>query len=148
MSSTAMTYGNLALSIEGIEPVDPRPHFEVVDGGYAVSWDYRGLGSAPSQRTMRPLVISVAISAVLVLTLFGLFLYGEISAQWAYDSAVAATVQEEFSVRAGDTLWSIAEEHPIPGLNTADTVSVISEWNNLDGGCLHVGECLLVPAAS
>lgn len=148
MSSTAMTYGNLALSIEGVEVADLRPRFEVVDGGRAASKPCHGIEPVLFRHATRSLIISVTISAVLVFILFGLFLHGEILAQGAYDSAVAATSREEFSVRAGDTLWSIAEEHPISGLNTADTVNVITEWNDLDGACLHIGERLLVPAVS
>jgi hypothetical protein len=46
------------------------------------------------------------------------------------------------------TLWDLAREHPIPGLSTAETVSLIRERNGMADASLAVGESLEVPIGS
>ncbi len=48
-------------------------------------------------------------------------------------------------VRSGDTLWSIASEHPVAGLETARTADLIAEMNNFEGAALREGSAILVP---
>ena len=47
----------------------------------------------------------------------------------------------------GDTLWTIASKHPIPGLPTAQAVDVIAKLNALEGARLPAGTVLQVPSA-
>lgn len=148
MNQVALTYGNLALSLENTETVAPRPRFEVVNGGRASVHGSRPDVLASISHAKCPLPLAIAFSLGLAVVLLGSFLYCEISAQNVYESALASTSQVELSVQSGDTLWAIAEAHPISGLSTADTANVISEWNDLEGACLQAGELLLVPAAS
>ncbi|MBQ6394768.1 MAG: LysM peptidoglycan-binding domain-containing protein [Atopobiaceae bacterium] len=61
------------------------------------------------------------------------------------DSAWNAVSLEEVVVLPGDTLWGIAEEHPVEGLTTEQLVHCIEEENGLSGAFLSVGERLLVP---
>lgn len=49
-------------------------------------------------------------------------------------------------VETGDTLWSLAREHPARGLNTAETVELIRDLNSADTANLIVGSEILVPA--
>lgn len=44
------------------------------------------------------------------------------------------------------TLWALAQDHPIPGLSTADTVALIRESNALQSATIHEGQVLRVPA--
>jgi hypothetical protein len=53
---------------------------------------------------------------------------------------------ETVRISSGDTLWSIASEHPVTGLDTAGTVDLIGEINDLDGSELVAGDTVLVPA--
>jgi hypothetical protein len=53
---------------------------------------------------------------------------------------------ETVRISSGDTLWSIASAHPVPGLDTAATVDLIAELNGLDGFTLVAGDTVLVPA--
>lgn len=53
--------------------------------------------------------------------------------------AVSVRVQE------AQTLWTLAEEHPIDGRSTEQTVETIRRLNGLEGNTLAVGTQLLVP---
>lgn len=57
----------------------------------------------------------------------------------------AATPSVQVNVEPGDSLWSLAREHPIPGLSTNEVVSRIRELNDLDSSLLRPGEQLMVP---
>ena len=43
------------------------------------------------------------------------------------------------------TLWSLAGEHPIDGMSTAQTVEYIQRINERSDSTLRVGEVVLVP---
>lgn len=49
-------------------------------------------------------------------------------------------------VRQADTLWGVAASHPVDGLDTAQTVSLIQEINDMSDSALAAGQILLVPA--
>lgn len=65
----------------------------------------------------------------------------------ARNEALAGIAVEEVVVQPGDSLWQIAEAHPVAGVSTPDLVSYISETNSLPNANLNVGQHLLVPAA-
>jgi len=48
-------------------------------------------------------------------------------------------------VRTSQTLWDIAQTHPVPGNTTAQTVEVIRSLNNMSTSTLHVEQLLEVP---
>ncbi|PKQ10343.1 MAG: hypothetical protein CVT69_00260 [Actinobacteria bacterium HGW-Actinobacteria-9] len=49
-------------------------------------------------------------------------------------------------VRPTDTLWRVASTYPVEGLDTAQTVSLIQELNEMSDSGLAAGQVLLVPA--
>ena len=49
-------------------------------------------------------------------------------------------------VHTGDSLWSLAEEHPVEGLTTQETSDMIRSVNHLERGSLDAGAVLKVPA--
>ena len=51
----------------------------------------------------------------------------------------------EVTVVPGDTLWGIANQHQIDGIDTSEVVRWIEEVNHIDGGVIHVGQNLTVP---
>lgn len=64
------------------------------------------------------------------------------------DAAVApGTAVELISVEQGDTLWSIAESHPIEGLTTRQCVQWIAASNGIEGSVIVPGQAIAVPAA-
>ena len=69
------------------------------------------------------------------------------ASQRAFDTASANVSRAVISVQSGDTLWDIAEEHPVSHLSTSDTVALIRSWNGLTSSELSIGMDLLVPAS-
>lgn len=49
-------------------------------------------------------------------------------------------------VGAGDSLWEIAQEYPVEGLTTGETVDLLSELNGLENATISAGSSLKVPA--
>ena len=48
-------------------------------------------------------------------------------------------------VGAGDTLWTVAQQHPVVGMSTAQTADLIARANAVEGGLIHPGDTLLAP---
>ncbi|MGI6229564.1 MAG: LysM peptidoglycan-binding domain-containing protein [Tractidigestivibacter sp.] len=71
------------------------------------------------------------------------------------DAAISAQSQQALSqistcsviVQPGDSLWSIAESHPVDGLSTSQVVTWISQKNSLDNSSLQPGQTISVPQA-
>ncbi len=53
----------------------------------------------------------------------------------------------EVTVAPGDTLWGIASQHSVDGIDTSDVVRWIEEVNHVEGGVIHVGQNLTVPTS-
>lgn len=51
-------------------------------------------------------------------------------------------------VQPGDTLWSVAQSNPLPGMTTAETADHIATINGYDASRLAVGSSILVPVSS
>jgi LysM repeat protein len=49
-------------------------------------------------------------------------------------------------VGAGQSLWSIATEHPMPGMSTQQAVDAIKRANHLEGSTIAEGSTLRVPS--
>ena len=49
-------------------------------------------------------------------------------------------------VHSGDNLWTIAENNPIKGLSTFETVQYLKNINQLDESIISPGDILLVPS--
>lgn len=67
------------------------------------------------------------------------------SEQRAFDSALASSSRQTITVKAGDSLWSIAEAYDIEGLSTRQTSDIIRAWNDLETSTLQPGDTLVVP---
>ncbi len=59
-----------------------------------------------------------------------------------WDSTVTVKVGET------ETLWGLAQAHPLRGFTTAQTVAAIKEENGLDRSDLQAGQLLKVPSDS
>ena len=62
------------------------------------------------------------------------------------DTSVSAGTQT-IRVQASQTLWGIAQAHPVPGNSTAQTVDMIRALNNMNASTLHAEQLLEVPVS-
>ena len=126
MNATNMVQGNLALKLE--TPAEPT--FTVVQGG-------------------RSLKVSTIVALAVAFTLFFVLATSIFSARHAaYAESVSNVTYETVRVQSGDSLWSLAQEHPIEGLSTQETSDMIRNVNHLEHGSLDAGAHLKVPARS
>ena len=50
-------------------------------------------------------------------------------------------------VRAGDSLWTVAAQHPVEGMSTAQLVDLLANANGLHGRGVRPGQTIVVPEA-
>lgn len=81
--------------------------------------------------------------AVVLMLLVALFAVAWLSGR----STSASAPVRQVRVEAGDTLWSLAKSHPLPGQSTAETVRVLVELNDIDASTLVAGTVVSVPDA-
>jgi len=94
----------------------------------------------PSLEHMRLLVLRMLVLAATVGMVFLL-----LTSAGADEPASLAT--RDHVVASGDTLWDIASEVADEGADLRHTVAWIIELNELDGGTIHPGDVLILPAA-
>ena len=149
MNATDMVQGNLALKLE----TPAAPAFTVVKGGRS---GFQTLPGKPahSQRVAKTsapaaLKVSTIVALAVALTLFFVLATSIFSARHAaYAESVSNVTYETVRVQPGDSLWSLAQEHPIEGLSTQETSDMIRSVNHLERGSLDAGAHLKVPARS
>ena len=149
MNATNMVQGNLALKLE----TPATPAFTVVKGGRS---GFQTLPGKPVRSqcvatTSAPVALKASTIAALAvaLTLFFVLATSIFSARHAaYAESVSNVTYETVRVQSGDSLWSLAQEHPIEGLSTQETSDMIRNVNHLEHGSLDAGVHLKVPARS
>lgn len=149
MNATDMVQGNLALKLE----TPAAPAFTVVKGGRS---GFQTLPGKPVRSqcvatTSAPVALKASTIVVLAvaLTLFFVLATSIFSARHAaYAESVSNVTYETVRVQSGDSLWSLAQEHPIEGLSTQETSDMIRNVNHLEHGSLDAGVHLKVPARS
>lgn len=149
MNATDMVQGNLALKLE----TPAAPAFTVVKGGRS---GFQTLPGKPVRSqcvatTSAPVALkaSTIVALAVALTLFFVLATSIFSARHAaYAESVSNVTYETVRVQSGDSLWSLAQEHPIEGLSTQETSDMICNVNHLEHGSLDAGVHLKVPARS
>lgn len=149
MNATDMVQGNLALKLEA----PAAPAFTVVKGGRSGFQTLPGKPSRSQRVTTAsaPAALKASTIAALAvaLTLFFVLATSIFSARHAaYAESVSNVTYETVRVQSGDSLWSLAQEHPIEGLSTQETSEMIRSVNHLEHGSLDAGAHLIVPARS
>ena len=119
-------------------------------GSQAHACRYRPTASdvARDQRLhLRDVVVGVALALVLAAAacLAAGLVRGHASVASAAQEQVAF---ESVAVQSGDTLWELAEAHPVRGLTTQEVVSLVSERNGLAGSVIQPGQVIQVPRAA
>ena len=149
MNATDMVQGNLALKLEA----PAAPAFTVVKGGRS---GFQTLPVKPARSqcvatSSAPVALKVStiVALAVALTLFFVLATSIFSARHAaYAESVSNVTYETVRVQSGDSLWSLAQEHPIEGLSTQETSDMIRNVNHLEHGSLDAGAHLEVPARS
>lgn len=119
------------------------PHLIVYCGGAPDSGMVRQTQIASRKRThgIAVVVVSFAVVVAVALAIAGLDSLRVARGTELVDVAPHETIR----VGAGDSLWSLAEEHPVPGVETRLVASWIKDENGLDNSSLKIGESLVVP---
>ncbi len=149
MNATDMVQGNLALKLE----TPAAPAFTVVKSGRS---GFQTLPGKPVRSqcvatTSAPVALKVStiVALAAALTLFFVLATSIFSARHAaYAESTSNVTYETVRVQSGDSLWSLAQEHPIEGLSTQETSDMIRNVNHLEHGSLDAGAHLKVPARS
>lgn len=147
MNATNLVQGNLALKLE----VPAEPTFTVVQGGRS---RFQPVAVMPdrAQHTVvaaAPVALkaSTIVAFAVAFTLFFVLATTVFTARHAaYADSVSNVTYVTVRVHAGDSLWSLAEEHPVEGLSTQETSDMIRSVNHLERGSLDAGAVLKVPA--
>lgn len=113
-----------------------RPKFKVIEGG---------LNRHEARRCDVIGVVAMAVVALVVFT--GAWLVTDRMTEARVQNAFGASSYETITVVNGDSLWSIAESHPVSGCTTQQVVSHIREENGLESSYLVAGAKLVVPSA-
>lgn len=149
MNATELVQGNLALKLE----TPAVPAFTVIKGGRS-GFQAQSAKPACSQcaaAASAPVALkaSTIVAVAIALTLFFVLATSIFSARHAaYAESVSNVTYETVRVQSGDSLWSLAQEHPIEGLSTQETSDMIRSVNHLEHGSLDAGAHLKVPARS
>jgi hypothetical protein len=53
---------------------------------------------------------------------------------------------QSLKVHGGDTLWTLASQHPVKGMSTAEVVDMLAQSNGLAGYSLAPGQVITVPS--
>lgn len=95
---------------------------------------------------LRDAVVGVVLAVVLVASAC---LAAGIVREHASAASAAQTqiAFESVAVQSGDTLWELAEAHPVRGLSTQEVVTLVSERNGLAGSVIQPGQVIQVPRA-
>lgn len=143
MIASHAVVGNLALDLTAA----PRPTFTVIDGTRTTTASTAPVAApAPTARLAKRILAACVLGALTIAL---------VSAAWAMTDGRAAACEQilaetpitTISVESGDSLWSLAAEHPVTGLTDREVVEAIRSWNGLERGELHPGMELAVPAA-
>ena len=153
-------YGNLALAswnAEGAgcaQSIAPRPRLSVVKGSHAAPvvarerqlWAPDAYASRSAKGSSVASVVRASVALVAIVFAAILVCGGAFSSSGNLDASSLEHIT--VSVEPGESLWSIAEDHPVAGLDASRAVELIREWNGLDSSTLHTGMELLVPTAN
>lgn len=147
MNATNLVQGNLALKLE--TPAEPT--FTVVKGGRSHFQPVAAMPDRAQHAVVAAAPVALKASTIVVFavafTLFFVLATTVFTARHAaYADSASNVTYETVRVHTGDSLWSLAEEHPVEGLTTQETSDMIRSVNHLERGSLDAGAVLKVPA--
>ncbi len=136
MNAVKMTDGNLALD----RAREDAPVFTVITGG-------RGrLEPSPQPAPSVPLASFRALGFAVAACVLVFSILPSVFGRIQFEHALMGTATQQIVVDSGDSLWSLAESHPVSGMSTEDTVRLMKSWNELEHAVLAPGQTLFVAA--
>lgn len=133
-------------AFEGTAALAARParRLTLVEGGLGRK------GAAPAPRMGRldapQLVLAILAGAAVVAAIVLASALSDLAISSSRARALEDVATTTVTVSEGDSLWGIAAERPVEGVETADLVRWIADANALDGASLRPGQALVVPA--
>lgn len=131
-ANTMLVEGNLAL----VPEYRPESRVTVLQGGKPAVQGHT--------RPSVPVVLFLCVLASIVISVYLGVVHAD---RESLVNASSAVQFQEIKVSVGDSLWSLAEEHPASGLSTRETSDLIRSKNHLTRGSLSAGSYLQVPVS-
>lgn len=140
--------GNLALSVPKRSLSIANPRFETQIYQLPSPCHRKSCNDLPyvqpKHSSLLSSVLAVFAALVLVFALLAAMFSVAEGSRSAFENALDSTPTQYVEVFEGDSLWSLAEEHPVSGMTTQETTELIRAWNDLDHATLQPGMELLV----
>ncbi len=133
---TYQTDGNLALR------TTPTSQLTVLDGGIARR-DSHAEAHSSNISAFPAFIVSLAAILICLAMSYGT----DLVAHQTATNSLSTAETKQIIVSSGDTLWSIAEQHPVGGASTSDIVEWIRASNNLSSSRLTIGSSIDVPTS-
>lgn len=106
-----------------------------------------GSRACVNRLSLGQLAVSLVAGAAVVLMLCAAFLFVSAGISARQGQALETIPTISVTVHGGDSLWSLAEEHPVTGYSTQEVVTWIKACNSLDSANIQAGQAILVPTS-
>ena len=140
--------GNLALSVPKRSLSIANPRFETQIYQLPSPRHRKSCNDLPYAQPKHSSLLSSVLAVFAVLVLVSAMLAAMFSvaagSRSAFENALDSTPTQYVEVFEGDSLWTLAKEHPVSGMTTQETTELIRAWNDLDHATLQPGMELLV----
>jgi hypothetical protein len=141
------SFGNLALT----PAFESAPQFAVIEGGrssavrHSQKVERMQCDAQPSSMQLRHAIIGVVAALLVSMLLIGGSVISDYLSRSASNKLVADVATTHVVVHEGDSLWALAQQHPLDGLSTRDVVNWIKDENSLSSSLIMTGQQLVVP---
>ena len=102
----------------------------------------------PERLTLGQLVLSLVVGAAVVIALCMTFFSSSSEVSSHQAAALESIPATSVVVHGGDSIWSLAEAHPVEGYSTQEVVTWIESRNQLESATIQAGQTLDVPETS
>ena len=121
-----------------VAPSTTKPQFRVIEGGASHA-------SQAARFTARERLVYGVAAVLLMCMLAFTWRLSDLRTQHRVQEALANVSYELIVVHPGDTIWDIAQSHPVEGCSTQELARHLRSINNLEDANLTVGMRLNVP---
>lgn len=122
-------------------PGTSKPQFRVIEGGAACR-------SQATRFSARERLVYAVAAILLMCALAFTWLLSDLHTQHRVQEALSNVSYELIVVHPGDTIWDIAQSHPVEGCSTQELARHLRAINSLEDANLAVGMRISVPQQS